>query len=230
MDSPETANPEIANPENANPGAVHVVDDDDRFRISLTRVLNASGVKAVGYRNAEEFLRAAAAAEPGCLLLDISMPGPSGMELLDALASRELPPPIIFVTACDDVPTSVHALKAGALDFITKPVDTAALLKSIHRALQVDAERRAAHSEKEDLCRRYEELTRGERAVFAGVIRGTLNKQLAATLYTCERTIKNHRANLMVKMGAKSIVDLVRMGRLLGLWSAATQEIQETSL
>lgn len=196
---------------------VHVVDDDDSFRTGLTRVLNASGLQAVGYRCAGEFLLADAASAPGCVVLDVCMPGPSGVELLDALATRESAPPVIFVTGCSDVSTSVHAMKSGAVDFLTKPVDTATLLNSVRNAIGVDMERRAAQRETHDLKERYATLTEREQAVFLGVVRGELNKQLAVELGACERTIKTHRARMMTKLRATSLADLVRAARLLGI-------------
>lgn len=196
---------------------VHIVDDDDSFRTGLARVLNASGLRAVGYRCAGEFLLSDAAATPGCVVLDVCMPGPSGVELLDALASRESAPPVIFVTGCSDVSVSVHAMKAGAVDFLTKPVKSEALLKSVRQAISLDIERRAAQRENRDLRARYLTLSQREQAVFIGVVRGALNKQLAMELDTCERTIKTHRARMMAKLHADSLADLVRAAKVLGL-------------
>lgn len=200
---------------------VHIVDDDDSFRTGLTRVLNASGLQAVGYRCAGEFLLADAATMPGCIVLDVCMPGPSGVELLDALSTREATTPVIFVTGCDDVQTSVHAMKAGAVDFLTKPVDTETLLNSVRNAIAFDIERRAARRENSELRHRYETLTERERAVFAGVAGGELNKQLAVELDICERTIKTHRARMMMKLGKSSLAELVRAAKLLGIETPA---------
>jgi FixJ family two-component response regulator len=196
---------------------VHVVDDDDDFRTGLTRVLNASGLRAVGYRCAGEFLLADVSATPGCVVLDVCMPGPSGIELLDALAMREFSLPVIFVTGCSDVSTSVHAIRSGAVNFLTKPVRTEALLDSVRSAIEVDIERRAEQLEGRTLRERYETLTERELAVFAGVVDGRLNKQLAIELNTCERTIKSHRARMMKKLHATSLADLVRAAKLLGI-------------
>ena len=199
---------------------VHVVDDDDSFRTSLTRVLNASGLRAVGYRCAGEFLLSDAATTPGCVVLDVCMPGPSGVELLDALATRESAPPVIFVTGCTDVSTSVHAMKAGAVDFLTKPIHTETLLHSVRQAITLDIQRRAAQRESRELRERHDSLTERERAVFTGVVRGALNKQLAVELDTCERTIKTHRARMMTKLQAVSLAELVRAAKLLGISDA----------
>lgn len=201
----------------SDPSRVHVVDDDDGFRTGLTRVLNASGLHAVGYRCAGEFLLSDAAATPGCVVLDVSMPGPSGVELLDALATRESAPPVIFVTGCADVSISVHAMKSGAVDFLTKPVNAGILINAVRNAIQLDTERRAAQHERQQLRERYATLSARERSVFVGVVHGALNKQLAVELDTCERTIKTHRARMMEKLHAASLADLVKAAKLLGL-------------
>jgi FixJ family two-component response regulator len=196
---------------------VHVVDVDDGFRVSLTRVLNAAGFQAVGYRCAGEFLLSDASIRPGCVVLDICMPGPSGIELLDALAARESTPPVIFVTGCNDVSTSVHAMKSGAIGFLTKPVRTETLLDSVRRAIAIDAQRRRMRLEVEYLRQRYSLLSEREIAVFIGVVRGALNKQLAVELHTCERTIKTHRARMLDKLQLHSLAELVRAAKLLGI-------------
>ena len=131
---------------------VHVVDDDDSFRTGLTRVLNASGIQAVGYRCAGEFLLSDAASSPGCVVLDVTMPGPSGIELMDALSLRESAPPVIFVTGCTDVQTSVHAMKSGAVDFLTKPIDAPVLLECVKQAIESDARQRAAAEVADGRC------------------------------------------------------------------------------
>ena len=196
---------------------VHVVDDDDSFRTGLTRVLKASGLRAVGYRCAGEFLLADAEDEPGCIVLDVCMPGPTGLDLLDKLATDDSSLPVILVSACSDVPTSVHAMKSGAIDFLVKPIRTEVLLHSVHKALQQDAERRATRQEVERLCERYNSLTSRERAVFAGIVTGKLNKQLAVELGTCERTIKTQRARMMRKLQTSSLAELVRAAALMGI-------------
>lgn len=196
---------------------VHVIDDDDSFRTGLTRVLNASGLQAIGYRCAGEFLLSDAAALPGCVVLDVCMPGPSGIDLMNALSHRESAPPVIFVTGCSDVQTSVHAMRSGAVDFLTKPVQTELLLARVRQAIDIDRERRMARRETHELRERYDTLTDREKAVFIGVIGGALNKQLAVELDTCERTIKTHRARMMAKLQATSLADLVRIARLIDI-------------
>jgi FixJ family two-component response regulator len=196
---------------------VHVVDDDDSFRTGLTRVLNASGLRAVGYRCAGEFLLADADDTPGCIVLDVCMPGPTGLELLDKLATVEASLPVILVSGLGDIPTSVHAMKSGAVDFLLKPIPTDVLLRSVHKAIQQDVERRATRQELEDLLDRYYNLTPREQAVFGGIVTGKLNKQLAVELGSCERTIKTQRARMMAKMRMSSLAELVRAATLIGI-------------
>jgi len=196
-------------------GKVRIVDDDDGFRNGLTRVLNASGLETISYRCAGEYLIAESEDSPGCVLLDICMPGPSGLDLWDALTARELSPPTIFISACSDVPISVRAMKAGAIDFITKPVEIPRLLEAVRHALSVDSIRRAEYVHRQEIAQKYETLESLERQVFLGVIDGKLNKQLAAQLYKCERTIKTYRAQMMSKLDVTSLPELVRIARLL---------------
>lgn len=195
---------------------IHVVDDDDGFRNSMLRLLSASGWQAVGHRCAGEFLLADNTDQPCCILLDMCMPGPSGLDLLNALTARDAAPPVIFVTCMVDVPTSVHALRSGAVDYLTKPVQTEALLHSVRSAIALDIERRAVRSQINDARQRYDRLSRRERTVFHGVVAGKLNKQIAGELGTCERTIKAHRARVLAKFEANSLVSLVRSAALLG--------------
>lgn len=194
---------------------VHVIDDDDSFRTSMIRLLNASGLAAMGYACAGEFLLAQEGDASGCILLDISMPGPSGIDLLKALVSRGSAPPIIFVTGRDDVFTSVDVMKAGAFDYIVKPVGAEHVLQVVRRALDVDAKRAAARRELTDLRARFELLTSAERTIFFGVVSNRLNKQIAADLGTCERTIKAQRARMMAKLQVATVPELVRAAKLL---------------
>lgn len=196
---------------------VHIVDDDDSFRTSLIRLLSVSGLPSVGYRCAGEYLLAPPADELSCLILDMCMPGPSGLELLDALSQRESAPPVILVTAFSDIPATVRAMKSGAIDFLVKPVDIQHLLRSIRLALAVDAKRKANRLEVQRVRDRYVQLTSCERDVFTGVVSGKLNKQLAATLGICERSIKSYRSRVMQKMEASSLAGLVRTAKLLGV-------------
>ena len=195
---------------------VHVVDDDDSVRTGVVRLLQAAGFEARSYASAGEFLlgrwdRNA----PGCIVLDVRMPGPSGLDLQEALAQLEVRLPIVFFTGHGDIPMSVRAMKAGAVDFLTKPVGRDALLASVRIALARDAETRAAREGLRALRARYETLTPREREVFAGVVAGKLNKQIAADLGTAERTVKAHRAHMMQKMGVASIAELVQVAHQL---------------
>lgn len=197
------------------PPAVYVVDDDDGFRDGMTRMLRIAGLNAIGYGCAGEFLIAQAGEVPGCILLDIAMPGPSGIDLLNALVARDLAPPIIFVTARNDVYTTVDVMKAGAYDYIVKPVSAARILPTIRKAMQLDAARRAARHEVAELRQRFEQLTHAERAIFNGIVQNRLNKQLAADLGACERTIKAQRARMMEKLRLSTLPELVRAASLL---------------
>jgi FixJ family two-component response regulator len=190
---------------------IHIVDDDTSMREALARLLGAHGFKVSQYASAGDFLLAWPVAEPGCLLLDVRMPGPSGLDLQLALAQRSDSPPVIFLTGFGDIPMSVMAIQRGAVDFLTKPVDQAALLAAVQAALRRDAQRRAENQRHREVQESFASLTTRERAVFAQVAEGRLNKQIAASLSTCERTVKAHRAHVMQKMHASSVAELVHL-------------------
>jgi FixJ family two-component response regulator len=196
---------------------VHVVDDDAGMRTGLCRLLEAAGYEARAYASAGAFLLADPADAPGCVLLDLRMPGPSGLELQQALAKRGDPLPVIFLTGHGDVASSVRALKAGASDFLTKPVDSKTLLTAVESAIAADASRRAERGEQRALRALYETLTAREREVFAHVVAGKLNKQIASDIGVAERTVKAHRAQVMQKMRMGSLAELVRVASRLGL-------------
>ena len=201
----------------AGSATVHVVDDDAGIRRALGRVLEAAGYDVRCYASAGEFLMSERAAGPACLVLDLKLPGPSGLELQSALARDPESIPVVFLSGHGDVPTSVRALKAGAVDFLTKPVDRRSLLGAIEAALAADAARRARSDDLRGLQDRYQALTTREREVFALVVTGKLNKQIAADIGAAERTVKAHRARVMEKMQAGSLAELVRMAdRLFG--------------
>jgi FixJ family two-component response regulator len=194
---------------------VHVVDDDDSLRTALLRLLRAAGFEARGHGSAGEFLLARAPDAPGCVVLDVNLPGPSGLDVQTAFAGQDDAPPIIFLTGQGDIPMSVRAMKAGAVDFLTKPVRREALLAAVRTALARDTENRSARAVSGALQARFEALTPRERAVFQLVVAGKLNKQIAAELRTSERTVKAHRARVMVKMQVASLAELVHVaGRL----------------
>lgn len=198
---------------------VYAIDDDDSFRQSILRMLSVAGLQGAGYSSAGDFLidrlRDQRHTGPACILLDIAMPGPSGIELMKALALHEAAPPIVFVTGRDDIFTSVDVMKCGAVDYLLKPVNTQRLLLSIARALQIDVERHAVRSERAELLRRVDLLTHQERLVFHGVVKHRLNKQMAVQLHVCERTVKTLRSSMMEKLQLSTVPELVRAETLL---------------
>jgi FixJ family two-component response regulator len=200
-----------------SPPIIHVVDDDPSFRTAVTRLLRAAKYEVRAYASASEFLDSDPYANPGCILLDLRMPGASGLDLQQSLAQMEERLPVIFLTGHGDIPVSVRAMKAGAVDFLTKPVRREALLNAIQNALGVDAKAREARAALRQLHDRYENLTPREREVLAHVVGGKLNKQIAFDLGTAERTIKAHRASIMDKLGVQSVAELVRLAQELGI-------------
>ena len=192
-------------------GIVHVVDDDRAFRTAMERLLSAAGHKPRLYDSASSFLVADDSEGPACVLLDLRMPGPDGLSLQATLIKREAAHPIIFLSGHGDIPSTVRAMQNGAVDFLTKPVPTAALLDAIHRALLRDLERHEHLAHVNELKDRYGTLTPRERQVMAGVVAGGLNKQICFALNAAERTIKTHRSRVMSKMKARSVAELVRL-------------------
>jgi FixJ family two-component response regulator len=194
---------------------IHVVDDDPSMRAALLRLLDAAGFEARGYASTGEFLLQPLPDRPGCLLLDLRLPGPSGLELQAALQQQDIRLPIVFLSGHANVAASVRAMKAGAVDFLTKPVKRDILLDAIGRALERDAMQRTAR-EKADLLRmRFESLTERQRQVFERIVAGRLNKQIADDLRVAERTIKREREQVMVKLEASSAAELGRLAELL---------------
>ena len=197
---------------------VHVVEDDPATRTALARLLRAAGHGVATYATAADFLGCATFAEsPGCLVLDVRLPGADGLELQEVLSGSDGALPIIFVTGYGDIPMSVRAIRSGAVDFLTKPVRGAVLLDAVSRALARDAENRAARQRLRDARARFERLTPRERQVFAHLIAGQLNKQVAFDLGTSERTIKAHRHSVLTKLEAASVADLVRLAAKLSI-------------
>jgi FixJ family two-component response regulator len=213
---------------------VHVIDDDESLRGALCRLLGAAGFEARQYESAGEFLLSWAGDTPGCLLLDIRMPGPSGMDLQRALSQRADSPPVVFLTGYGDIPMSVLAIKRGAVDFLTKPIEREALLAAVKMAIERDLARREGHDRQQDLQHNYETLTARERQVFVQVAEGRLNKQIAASLNTCERTVKAHRAHVMQKLHVHSVAELVHLAVQLEAGSppvptSATEHVTATA-
>jgi FixJ family two-component response regulator len=190
---------------------VHIIDDDASFRRAVGRLLQAEGFAVREYTSAGEFLISSPEQHCGCILLDIRLPGPTGLELQDALRQRAIQLPIIFLSGHGDIPTSVRAIKAGALDFLTKPIKRPDLLKAVRAAVEYDASHRAQREQVRTCKQRYATLTPRERQVFQFVVVGRLNKQIAAELGTSQRTVKAHRSQVMRKMQVQSVAELVHV-------------------
>jgi FixJ family two-component response regulator len=195
---------------------VIVVDDDSSVRRSTERLIRSGGLNVRTFASAGEFLDQPRPEGPACLVLDVRMPGLSGMDLQRELIQAGVHIPIIFVTGHGDIPMTVQAMKAGAVEFLTKPFRSRRLLDAVRAAIERDRLAQKERSETAELRQRYEQLTPREREVMPLVAAGLLNKQVAGELATTERTIKFHRANIMQKMGATSLPDLVRMVEKLG--------------
>ncbi len=201
----------------ARPATVFVVDDDPDVRRALTRLLRAAGFDVGAFSSAEEFLAAHDPEAPGCLILDLVMPGVDGLELQASLRAAGCPLPIVFLTGSGDIPMSVRAMKAGAVTFLTKPAEDSQLIAAVTEALQVDEVARHASSLERPLRQRLSTLTAREREVLTHVVAGRLNKQIAAELGTAEKTVKVHRARVMRKLGARSVAELVHLADRVGI-------------
>lgn len=195
---------------------VFVVDDDVRVRDALSSLLASAGLDVAVFGSAAAFLEADKPDAPACLVLDLELPDINGLELQKELAEREAPP-IVFITGHGDIPSSVKAMKAGAVEFLCKPFGDDELLRAIDAAIALDRTVRSSRSEHADLRRRYERLTPREREVLAYVVAGFANKQTAGELGTSEITIGVHRGQIMRKMGARSLAELVRFTDKLGI-------------
>jgi RNA polymerase sigma factor (sigma-70 family) len=196
---------------------VFVVDDDASLRASLQDLLESVGLRVVACASAQEFLRRPRPEGPSCLVLDVRLPGLSGLELQRQLAAGDRDMPIIFITGHGDIPMSVQAMKAGAVEFLPKPFRDQDLLDAIHQALARDRQARQQRAQREALRRRFDTLTPRQREVMARMVAGRLNKQIAGELGTSEATVKTHRQQVMAKMRAESLADLIRLADQLGL-------------
>jgi len=196
---------------------VFIVDDDDRVTSALSRLMRLKGYDARSYTSPQEFLAHHDSTVPGCAVLDVAMPGLDGLELQSALTGERSQRPIIFLTGKGDIPTSVRAMKAGAIDFLTKPVSNEDLLGAIARAQEHDISSRQAKAELAAIQVRIATLTPRERDVLAHVLTGQLNKQIAYDLGTVEKTVKFHRSSMMKKLGVRTVADLVRLATKAGI-------------
>lgn len=195
---------------------VYVVDDDFRVREALSSLISSAGFQVAVFSSASEFLKSEKADVPGCLILDLQLPGTNGLELQQQLAEGDAPP-IVFISGHGDIPSSVRAMKRGATEFLSKPFGDEELLQAVNTAISLDRTAREQRAEIAGLQRHYELLTMREREVLPFVVAGFANKVTAADLGTSEITIGVHRGQIMRKMGAKSLADLVRMADKLGI-------------
>jgi FixJ family two-component response regulator len=217
--SPPRASAETEEP------VVYVIDDDASLREALGSLFRSVGLRVQVFASATELLQSKLPAVPSCLVLDIRLPGLSGLDLQTTLANTDIRIPIIFMTGHGDIPMSVRAMKAGAIDFLTKPFRDQDMLDAVTMALERDRQRRSDERGVSDLRALFESLTPREREVMAFVTDGLMNKQIAGEIGISEITVKIHRGNVMRKMGARSLADLVRMADMLGIRRAKPRQI-----
>ena len=209
---------------------VHVVEDDASVRNALMRLISLAGHVVRGFDAASDFLASEAYLQPGCLLLDFSLPDMSGIELQQELVARQSILPIIFITGFGDIPLTVRAMKQGAMDFLTKPVKEAALLAAIDNALALEENRRGQRLRDDDVRGRLETLTPRERDVLNGVLLGRLNKQIARELGISEKTVKVHRGRVMAKMGVRHVAHLAQLAAQIGFRASEPRVEAQTNV
>lgn len=202
-------------------GIAHIVDDDEAMRLALDSLFRSVGLRTCVYGSVAEFLAASRADLPGCLVLDVRLPGTSGLEFQARLEQHGVRLPVVLMTGHGDIPMTVRGMKAGAVDFLAKPFRDQDMLDAVAEAIEQDRRRRREEAERTGLRSRFETLSPRERQVMALVTAGKMNKQVAGTLELSEITVKVHRGSAMRKMGARSLPDLVRMAEALGLAAAA---------
>ena len=198
---------------------IAIVDDDPSVRAGLSSLLRSAALRVEAFTSAQEFLAHIGGEAPSCLVLDLQLPGLSGLDLQKRMVEVGLEIPIVFLTGHGDIPASVQAMKAGAVEFLTKPFDDEKLLQAIREAVQRDRRSRQQHADMRELRERYDSLTTREQEILQQVVSGRLNKQIAAELNITEFTVKIHRGRVMRKMYADSLADLVRMAESLGIHS-----------
>jgi FixJ family two-component response regulator len=208
---------------NAEHPIVFVVDDDASIRDALRNLFRSTGLRVETYDSAQAFLASRGLDVPGCLVLDVRLPGLSGLDLQRRLHEVNIKTPIVFITAHGDIPMSVRAMKAGAVEFLTKPFRDQDLLDAVHQAIERDRAARRQQAEVAQLAERYESLSLREREVMGLVLRGLLNKEIAGELGISDATVKLHRGKVMHKMQANSLAELIRMGERVGVLSSSTQ-------
>ena len=196
---------------------VYVIDDDAQTRDALKNLMRSVGLQVEVFASAQDFLRSKRPDVPACLVLDVRLRGLSGLDLQKHMAEAKIEVPIIFITGYGDIPMTVQAMKAGAVEFLTKPFRNQELLDAIQQALERDRTTRDQRAKNDELYDRYDSLTPREREVMTLVVAGLLNKQIAGELGTSETTVKNHRHQIMEKMGADSLAELVKMAYNLGI-------------
>jgi FixJ family two-component response regulator len=201
----------------AHEAVVRVVDDDESIRRSVSGLLRSVGLSVITYGSAQDFLASDRSDTPGCLVLDVHLPGLSGLDLQSELAGTDRALPVIFLTGLGDIPMTVRAMKGGAVEFLTKPLDASALLKAIRHAIEKDLQARAERRSLDELRHRYDSLTPREREVMRRVVAGRLSKQIAAEFGTSEATVKEQRAQVMHKMRAETLIALALSAKRLGL-------------